>query len=62
MVWLKGCKRYGGDLYLDKDDFGSSVLCFQCGSNHADFDAEIPEEVIVETITRIEMSVAAINR
>lgn len=62
MVWLKGCKRCDGDLYLEKDNFGSSVLCFQCGANHADFDIEIPEEVIVETIARVEMSVAAVNR
>ena len=62
MVWLKGCKRCGGDLYLGKDQYGSSVQCFQCGANHADFDTEIPEDVIVETMARVEMSIATINR
>ncbi len=61
MVWLKACKRCGGDLYLEKDHFGSSVLCFQCGANHADFEIEITEEVIVETIARVEMSVTAVS-
>ena len=62
MVWFKGCVRCGGDLYLEKNHFGSSVLCFQCGANHADFDTEISEDVIVETMARIEVSVAAVNR
>jgi hypothetical protein len=62
MVWFKACKRCGGDLYLEKDNFGSSVLCFQCGANHADFDSEISEDVIVETMARVETSVAAVNR
>ncbi len=62
MVWFKACQRCGGDLYLEKDRFGSSVRCFQCGANHADFDTEISENVIVETMTRVEMSVAAVSR
>ena len=61
MVWLKGCMRCGGDLYLEKDHFGSSVRCFQCGANHADFENEISDEVIAETLAQVEMSVAAVS-
>ena len=62
MVWLRGCERCGGDLYLEKDHFGSSILCFQCGASHADFETDIPEDVIVETMARVEISVAAVGR
>ena len=62
MVWLKGCERCSGDLYLEKDRFGSSILCFQCGASHADFETDISEDVIVETIARVETSVAAVSR
>ena len=62
VVWYKACKRCGGDLYLEKDNFGSSILCFQCGANFADFETEISEDVIAETIARVETSVASVNR
>ena len=38
MVWLKSCQRCGGDLYEEKDLFGSYVSCFQCGASVAYFD------------------------
>ena len=50
VVWYKACKRCGGDLYLEKDDSGSSILCFQCGANFADFKTEISEDAIAETM------------
>ncbi len=31
MYWLKACPRCQGDLYRDKDLFGSYVSCLQCG-------------------------------
>ena len=62
MVWLRGCERCDGDLYLEKDHFGSSILCFQCGASHADFETDISEDVIVETMARVETSVAAVSR
>ena len=38
MYWLKGCKKCGGDLFLEKDKFGSYVSCLQCGAVRLDFD------------------------
>ncbi|MBI4294921.1 MAG: hypothetical protein HY669_01995 [Chloroflexi bacterium] len=32
MFWIKGCKRCGGDLYLEQDVYGTSVVCLQCGA------------------------------
>ena len=30
MFWLKACPRCHGDLYREKDVFGSYVSCLQC--------------------------------
>ena len=30
MFWFKGCPKCHGDLYTDKDVYGSYVVCFQC--------------------------------
>ena len=38
MYWLKGCNKCGGDLYLEKDRFGSYVSCLQCGGVRLNFD------------------------
>ena len=38
MYWLKGCNKCGGDLYLEKDRFGSYVSCLQCGAVRLNFD------------------------
>ncbi len=32
IVKLKGCKRCGGDLFLEKDMDGSYVFCLQCSA------------------------------
>jgi transcription initiation factor TFIIIB Brf1 subunit/transcription initiation factor TFIIB len=31
MMWLKGCRRCRGDLYLERDVGSSRVVCLQCG-------------------------------
>ena len=31
MVWLKGCPKCKGDLYLDQDTYGKFQSCLQCG-------------------------------
>ena len=50
MVWLKCCKRCGGDLYFEKDDFGAFVVCFQCGVYTVQFDAEVEESSVSEAM------------
>jgi|WetSurMetagenome_2_1015567.scaffolds.fasta_scaffold1125976_1 hypothetical protein len=32
IVKFKGCKRCGGDLFLEKDSEGADVFCLQCGA------------------------------
>jgi DNA-directed RNA polymerase subunit RPC12/RpoP len=34
IVKLKGCKRCGGDLFLEKDIEGSYVFCLQCSASY----------------------------
>lgn len=29
--WLKQCPKCSGDLYIDKDMYGTSITCLQCG-------------------------------
>jgi hypothetical protein len=31
MLWLKGCPRCHGDLFLERDIGASYVVCIQCG-------------------------------
>jgi hypothetical protein len=31
MMWLKGCPRCGGDLYVEHNVGDASVTCLQCG-------------------------------
>mgnify|MGYP005845542455 CR=1 FL=1 len=31
MMWLKGCPRCGGDLYIEYNVGDASVTCLQCG-------------------------------
>ena len=30
MFWFTGCPKCHGDLYRDRDVYGSYVVCFQC--------------------------------
>ncbi len=32
IVKEKGCKRCGGDLFLEKDAYGPYISCLQCGA------------------------------
>ena len=32
IVKVKGCKRCGGDLFLERDSYGAYVSCIQCGA------------------------------
>ena len=31
MLYLKSCPRCSGDMYMDRDAYGSYRQCFQCG-------------------------------
>ena len=33
-IRIKGCKRCGGNLYLERDQFGIYVSCIQCGAEY----------------------------
>jgi DNA-directed RNA polymerase subunit RPC12/RpoP len=32
IVKFKGCKRCGGDLFLERDAEGAYIACLQCGA------------------------------
>jgi len=32
VVKIKGCKRCGGDLFLERDSEGVYISCLQCGA------------------------------
>jgi hypothetical protein len=32
LVKLKGCRRCGGDLFLERDPEGFSITCLQCSA------------------------------
>ena len=34
IVKYKGCKRCGGDLFLERDSEGSYVFCLQCSASY----------------------------
>ena len=31
MFWLKACSRCHGDIFVDRDSYGSFLHCLQCG-------------------------------
>ena len=35
IVKLKGCKRCGGDLFLERDSEGAYIFCLQCSAIYA---------------------------
>ncbi len=35
VVELKGCRRCGGDLFKERDNYGVTVSCLQCGATYA---------------------------
>jgi hypothetical protein len=34
IVKLKGCRRCGGDLFLERDSDGVNITCLQCSANY----------------------------
>lgn len=34
VVKFKGCRRCGGDLFLERDSDGVSITCLQCGTTY----------------------------
>ena len=34
LVGTKACKRCGGDLFLERDLYGTYTTCIQCGASH----------------------------
>jgi len=32
IIKIKGCKRCGGDLFLERDYEGTQIICLQCGA------------------------------
>ena len=32
IIKIKGCKRCGGDLFLERDCEGTEITCLQCGA------------------------------
>ncbi len=34
MMYLKHCRKCRGDMYLDKDHYGTFLVCLQCGNYH----------------------------
>ena len=33
LVGIKACKRCGGDLFLERDLYGTYTTCIQCGAS-----------------------------
>ena len=31
-ISIKGCKRCGGDIFLENDQYGTYAICLQCGA------------------------------
>jgi predicted nucleic acid-binding Zn-ribbon protein len=53
IVKFKGCKRCGGDLFLERDSEGFYISCLQCGAVYNRRDEEINKSVkypIVEEV------------
>ena len=40
IVKFKGCKRCGGDLFLERDSDGFYISCLQCGAVYISRDKE----------------------
>ncbi len=32
VIWLKACRRCGGDLFLERELEGDAIRCLQCGA------------------------------
>jgi len=50
IVKIKGCKRCGGDLFLERDNYGSYISCIQCGAvytKRSEWEKKSPKKVPV---------------
>ncbi len=46
MFWFKLCPRCSGDLFEDRDQYGSFITCMQCGF-HRDVPADLDVPLVV---------------
>ena len=46
MMWLKGCRRCRGDLYLEREVGSSRVVCLQCGYVAAEMQERVTREPV----------------
>ena len=53
MYWMKGCGKCGGDLYLERDKFGSYVSCIHCGAVRLDFGGTVAAGAATEMLTPV---------
>jgi DNA-directed RNA polymerase subunit M/transcription elongation factor TFIIS len=47
MFWLQSCPKCSGDLYEDRDQYGTYVCCIQCGQ-----EVTAAEEVLLRYMSR----------
>jgi hypothetical protein len=45
-IRTKACKRCGGDLSLERDEYGVYIECIQCGANWSKKDLTLPRKKI----------------
>ena len=38
LVGTKECSRCGGDLFLERDHYGTYITCIQCGASQNTFE------------------------
>ena len=57
MFWTKRCPRCRGDLYGDRDHYGSFVACLQCGYYLGE-----AEEAVLRGTPRVRMEGQAMER
>ena len=50
MIYLKSCRKCGGDMYQVKDDYGAYRQCLQCGFVH-DMVKKSPEALQADAQT-----------
>ncbi|MDD5338261.1 MAG: hypothetical protein PHG35_02465 [Dehalococcoidales bacterium] len=52
IIKFKGCKRCGGDLFLERDFDGEQITCLQCGTVYNQ-SPEVPgKKAVRQTIER----------
>ena len=46
MMYLKSCPKCRGDMYLEKDNYGTYRQCLQCGFIR---DLDVPAPMVAQT-------------